>query len=183
MVKPSTTRKYFLVGATVAVTALPLLVLAANMYAQHPLQKPGSSVVEVSPPVVIPAAPSAAVAPNALGTQVRLGPRSVNVLKITSAPTGGSGQTLDVYFQRSADHGQTWGDFAEIHATGTGTFYIPTSAIAPGATTISSVSDGTLTTNTDLQGPVGDRIRTKFNCSMGTGTSGVWAYQAYVLAN
>jgi putative transposase len=68
--------------------------------------------------------------------------------------------------------------FSEVHATGTGTFYIPTSAIAPGATTITSVSDGTLTNNTDVQGPIGDRIRTKFNCSMGTGTTSVWAYQA-----
>jgi hypothetical protein len=103
------------------------------------------------------------------------------VLKITSAPTGGSGQTLDVYFQYSADDGQSWNDFAEVHATGTGTFYIPTSALAPGSTTVTTVFDGTVTNGTSFQGPIGNRLRTKFNCSMGTGTSGVWAYQAYVL--
>jgi hypothetical protein len=156
--------------------------LAAICLAQHPLQKPGSAQVEISSPIVIPTAPSAATAPNPLGTQVRIGARSVLVLKVNSAPTGGSGQTLDVYFQNSADDGQTWQDFAEIHATATGTFYIPVSAIAAGPTSsLAVIQDGAKSNNTANQGPIGDRVRTKFNANLGTGTSGIWSYHAFVV--
>ena len=155
--------------------------LVGTLLCAHPLQKPGSSLIELSPPVTIPAAPASVTAPNPLGTQVRLSMRSLLVLKITSAPTGGSGQTLDVYFQHSDDDRQTWNDCAEVHATGTGTYYIPLSAIAAGSTSVSAISDGALSSNTTIQGPLGNLLRTKFTCALGTGTSGMWAYQAYVL--
>jgi hypothetical protein len=164
-----------------AFCAVTFVGLVGSKLCAHPLQKPGSSLIELSHPVVIPAAPSSATAPNPLGTQVRLGDRSVLVLKITSAPTGGSGQTLDVYFQHSSDDRLTWSDFAEVHATAVGTYYIPISAIATGSTSVSTISDGTLGSNTAVQGPIGSMLRTKFACNMGTGTTGIWAYQAYIL--
>lgn len=163
-----------------AVAAAFVTFVASTLWAQ-PLRKPGSSLIELSHPVVIPAAPASATAPNPLGTQVRLGSRSVLVLKITSAPTGGSGQTLDVYFQYSADDRQTWNDFAEVHATGAGTYYIPVSAIIAGSTSVGAISDGALGNNTAKQGPLGNLLRTKFTCNLGTGTTGMWAYQAYIL--
>ena len=161
--------------------AATLAGLVAAKVCGQPLQKPGSSLIEVSPPVLIPAAPSAPTAPNPLGTQVRLGRKAVLVLKITSAPTGGSGQTLDVYFQHSSDDRQTWNDLAEVHATATGTYYVPLSAIAAGPASVSAVSDGSLGANTATQGPLGNQLRTKFTCNLGTGTTGMWAYQAYLL--
>jgi hypothetical protein len=168
----------WLVAPSVLIVGCGALVI----HAQHPLQKPGSSLVELSPPVVIPSSPLFPASPNPLGTQVRLGARSVLILKVTSAPSGGSGgQTLDVYFQNSSDDGQTWNDFAEVRAPGTGTFYIPISAIAPGPTSVSSISDGSMGTNTAVQGAVGNKLRTKVYCYMGSGTTGVWAYQAFVL--
>ena len=164
-----------------ALCAFTFAGLLGSKLCAHPLQRPGSSLIELSHPVVIPAAPASATASNPLGTQVRLGSRSVLVLKITSAPTGGSGQTLDVYFQHSSDDRLTWNDFAEVHATAAGTYYIPISAIAAGSTSVSATNDGTLGSNTAVQGPIGDMLRTKFTCNMGTGTTGIWAYQAYVL--
>jgi len=118
--------------------------LVGTLLCAHPLQKPGSSLIELSPPVTIPAAPASVPAPNPLVTQVRLSMRSLLILKITSAPTGDSGQTLDVYFQHSADDRQTWSDCAEVHATATGTYYIPFSAIAAGPTSVSAISAGAL---------------------------------------
>jgi hypothetical protein len=164
-----------------AVAAAVVLGVLASKLCAHPLQKPGSSLVELSHPVLIPTAPSSATAPNPLGTGVGLDARSVLVLKVMSAPTGGSGQTLDVYFQSSSDDRQSWNDFAEVHATATGTYYIPVSAIAVGSTSVAAVSDGSLSTNTAIQGPIGNMLRTKFSCNLGTGTTGMWAYQAYVL--
>ena len=84
--------------------------------------KPGSSVIELCPPITV-SANVTGVAPVPLGTQIRVGSRQVSVLKITSA--GGAG-TLDLYFQHSADDGQTWCDYAHVQSSNAaGTWYIP----------------------------------------------------------
>src|SRR5207245_2329138 len=113
-------RKRFALVSGVCVLAISAVFFAARSQAQ----KPGSSVIELCPPISA-SANVTGVAPVPLGTQIRVGARLVSVLKITSASGAG---TLDVYFQHSADDGQTWSDFAEVHsAAAAGTYYIPIS--------------------------------------------------------
>src|SRR5438874_2033794 len=101
-------RKRFVLASGMCAIAVSAVFFAARLQAQ----KPGSSVIELCPPISA-SANVTGVAPVPLGTQLRVGARLVNVLKITSASGAG---TLDVYFQHSADDGQTWCDFAEVHS-------------------------------------------------------------------
>src|SRR5262245_31183514 len=93
-------RRLVVVGAVVAAAVLVVIGLAHDAEAQG---KPGSSVLELCPPVSA-SANVTGVAPVPLGTQIRVGARLVGVLRICSAAGAG---TLDVYFQHSADDGQT----------------------------------------------------------------------------
>jgi hypothetical protein len=107
-----------------------------------------------------------------------VGERFDAVLKVTSAPSGGS-PNLTVYFQHSADDGQTWQDFACISTSSVGTTYLPVSTVASGPTgSLAAVQDGTLTANTAVQGPLGDRIRVKFSST--AGTSGFFMFQPFI---
>jgi hypothetical protein len=116
-----------------------------------------------------------------LGKQIRAGARFDAVLKVTSVPSGGS-PNLTVYFQHSADDGQTWQDYACISTSSTGTTYIPVSTIVAGASSsLAAITDGALTPNTAMQGPVGDRMRIKFSTT--AGTSGFFMFQALIHAH
>jgi hypothetical protein len=160
--------------------AVGLLGFAAVLiHAQHPLQKPGSSVIELSNPVHV-SANVTGVASAPLGTMIPVGQCLVCVTKITNAPTGGTGQTLDVYFQSSADDGQTWNDFAHGQFTATGTNYIPVSVWAAGSTGTAVVRDGSLGSGTVTQGPIGNKLRLKFSAAMGTST-GPWIFHPLVM--
>jgi hypothetical protein len=159
-----------------AVFVAALLGLASfGKYAEA--QKPGSSVMELCAPISA-SANVTGVAPVPLGTQLRVGARLVGVLKVTSASSSG---TLDVYFQHSADDGQTWCDFAHVQQTAGSatTYYVPVSTIAAGSTTVSAINDGALGANVAVQGPIGDRLRIKY--SVGSIGTGPWNFQAFVL--
>jgi hypothetical protein len=159
--------------------AVSLLGLAAVLINAHPLQKPGSSVIELSNPIHV-SANVTGVASAPLGTIIPVGSCVTCVTKITNAPTGGTGQTLDVYFQSSADDGQTWNDFAHGQFTAAGTNYIPVSVIAAGSASVSAVGDGSLGVATVTQGPVGNKLRVKFSANIGTST-GPWMFHPLVL--
>lgn len=81
----------------------------------------------------------------------------------STAPT-----TLDVYFQHSLD-GTNWDDFINLHATGNHISYaqwqrayIVGAGTAPDDTAgVHTQSDGALTANSVLPGPVGDSWRVK----------------------
>jgi hypothetical protein len=163
----------FLSVAAVFVAALVAIASSAK-YAEA--QKPGSSVMELCAPISA-SANVTGVAPVPLGTQLRVGARLVGVLKVTSASGAG---TLDVYFQHSADDGQTWCDFAHVQSSATaGTWYIPVSTIAAGSTAVSAIQDGAMSANTCTQGPIGDRLRIKY--SVGSIGAAPWNFQAFVL--
>ena len=164
-----------LVSVAAACTAALLLIACAARYAEA--QKPGSSVMELCAPISA-SANVTGVAPVPLGTQIRVGARLVGVLKVTSASSAG---TLDVYFQNSADDGQTWNDFAHVQQTAgsASTYYIPVSTIAAGSTSVAAISDGAISANTAVQGPLGDRLRIKY--SVGSVGTGPWNFQAFVL--
>jgi hypothetical protein len=112
-----------------------------------------------------------------LGTQIRLGSNFDAVLKVTSAPSGGS-PNLTVYFQHSADDGMTWQDFACVSTASVGTTVIPVSAIATGSASVAAIRDGALSANTAVQGPIGDRLRVKFS-AVG-GNSGFFMFQTFI---
>ena len=165
-----------LVSVAAAFTAALLIIASVARYAEA--QKPGSSVMELCAPISA-SANVTGVAPVPLGTQLRVGARLVGVLKVTSASSGSS--VLDVYFQHSADDGQTWCDFAHAQQTAGSatTYYIPVSTIAGGSTTVSAINDGALSANTAVQGPLGDRLRIKY--SVGSIGTGPWNFQAFIL--
>src|SRR5689334_17185883 len=161
----------------VRVSGVLLLVVSTVCFAARlQAQKPGSSVIELCPPISS-GANVTGVAPVPLGTQIRVGTRLVGVLKVLSAAGGG---TLDLYFQHSADDGQTWCDFAHVQQTAgsASTYYIPISTIAAGSGTVSAIQDGAMSANTATQGPLGDRLRVKY--SVGTFSGGPWNFQAFV---
>ena len=102
-------------------------------------KKPGSSLIEVSAPLVVSASTGSAISTDPNGVQVRMPCNFVPVLTVTSAPTGGS-PSLTAYFQHSADDGNTWQDFATVSTTSTGTYYVPVSSAASGHNLINLVN-------------------------------------------
>ena len=109
--------------ATAGVVAV--WVRSRDYYAK--LKKPGSSLIELCEPIV--ALGSQTMTPAPTGTQIRLPCNLEAVLKVTSAPSGGSPK-LNVWFQSSADNGLTWQDFACVTTSTTGTYYFPLSTVA-----------------------------------------------------
>jgi hypothetical protein len=99
------------------------------------------------------------------------------VLKVTSAPSGGS-PNLTVYFQSSSDDGETWNDFVCASVSSAGTTIIPVSTIAAGSTSPAVIKDGSLAANTVVQGPVGNWMRIKYSST--GGTSGFFTFQAFI---
>jgi hypothetical protein len=169
-------RTRILSAAVIFALALTVICWTSSMVDAQ--GKPGSSVIELCPPITTPANNVTNVAPVPLGTQLRVGARLINVLKINNA--GGAG-TLTVYFQYSADDGQTWNDFAAPQSSNaTGTWYVPISTIVAGPTSsLASVSDGSMTANRETQGPIGDRLRIKYTVA-GNPTA-PWSFQCFVL--
>jgi hypothetical protein len=158
-------------------------------------RKPGSAVIELTPLVTSSAtfisnfpSETPVPAPAPLGTMVNLGENFVAVLKVLTAPTPANGQFLSVLFQSSADDGQTWNDFAHIQVSGTttGTYYVPVSTIAPASTSASPIMSGglfgnILTSNTCVQGAIGNRVRARYYTWFGAGgVTGVYTFQAYL---
>ena len=170
----TTFKRFLFVSAVFTAAVLSLAGMAKYAEAQG---KPGSSVIELCPPITA-SANVTGVAPVPLGTQIRVGARLVGVLKVN---TNGSAGTLTVYFQHSADDGQTWCDFAAPQSSNaTGTWYIPLSTIAAGPTSsLAAIQDGAMTANTAQQGPIGDRLRIKY--TVAGGPSAPWNFQAFVL--
>jgi hypothetical protein len=118
--------------------------------------------------------------------------RLVAVVNVLKAPSPFEGQYLNVYFQSSSDDGQSWTDFACVShnntsspggATAPATFYVPLSTVAGGPTALGTLSDGSLANGTNVQGPIGDRIRIKYYAWFGgpTPATGTYAFQAYLM--
>ncbi len=138
----------------------------------------GSAAIELTSPITSSVAQTG-IAPIPLGKAVKAFQRLLGFVKVTAAPTGGSGQLLDVYYQYSVDNGMTWQDFAHLQVSATGTWYIPVSVITAGSTSVPTPNDGTLGANTIVQGPIGDMMRIKYSTGYGTST-GNWTFQAFV---
>lgn len=164
-----------LVLAALAVGGAVLLGNAQGQFAQR--VNPGSNLVELIPPVTSSVAQTG-IAPLPLGKSVKIFQRLMGLLKVTAAPTGGSGQLLDVYYQYSADDGMTWQDFAHVQVSATGTWFVPVSVVTAGPTTVPTLNDGSLGTNSIVQGPLGEKIRIKYSTAYGTST-GNWTFQAF----
>ncbi len=139
---------------------------------------PNSGAIELVPPITSSVAQTG-IAPVPLGKAIKAFQRLLGFVKVTAAPTGGSGQLLDVYYQYSVDGGMTWQDFSHLQVSATGTWYIPVSVITAGSTSVPTPSDGALGANTIVQGPIGDMLRIKYSTSYGTST-GNWTFQAFV---
>jgi hypothetical protein len=127
--------------------------------------------------------------PDPDGTIVHLGCNPIFVIKVTQVPTGGSGQSIQLNIQSSVDDGQTWNDCVWLGGvTSPGTYYAPVSTVAPFAATyyppLQPIQDDVthiLAGSGAAQGPLGNRFRLSYNANMGTGTTGLWSFQAYVL--
>ena len=139
----------------------------------------GSRLMELTPSISSSTAVTQ-VAPIPVGKSIKTFQRQLGLLKVLANPTGGSGATLDVWFQFSADDGMTWQDYANVHvAQTTGSYLIPVSVVTAGPTSVPGISDGALAANTIVQGPLGDKLRIKYSTAMGTST-GNWTFQAFV---
>jgi hypothetical protein len=151
----------------------------------HRMQKPGSNLIPLTHHITNAASTGTNiyVVEDPVGLTIHIGGRAVFVLKVLSAPAGGSGQTLSILVQSSCDDGQTWTDFISVGATATGTWYYPySSTCTPSASGNPSggIADG-LTIGAPYQGPLGNRFRIRYNTNMGSGNTGIWAFQVYVL--
>ncbi len=170
--------RFALFGLIVAALAIGGFVLVGGN-AKGQFRGPGgSNLMELVPPITTGAAQTG-IAPLPLGKPVKAFQRLLGLTKVTSAPTGGSGQLLDVYYQYSADDGMTWQDFAHLQVSLTGTWFIPVSVIANGPTTVPTVYDGGLGNNVIVQGPIGDKLRIKYSATFGSST-GNWTFQSFV---
>jgi hypothetical protein len=171
--------------------ALLSLIGGMKLHAYVGQQKPGSSVVELCPLTTISSTfngAGAPAAPDPLGIRLPSCKSVIAVVKISSVPTPFQGQFLNVYFQSSADDGQTWNDFASATLSGAGqsapaTFYLPLSTVAPGSASVGTLNDGSLAGVTTVQGPIGNLVRIKYFAWYGgpTPTTGVYAFQAYLM--
>jgi hypothetical protein len=142
---------------------------------------PGMPPIEISPPTSASNTNGSYVALNPLGTRIRVARDLVAVIKVCTAPSGGS-PLFDGIFQHSCDDGQTWCDFAHAQVSdATNDIYMPVSVLVAGATYVSPIVDGALGVNVVTQGPIGDRIRFKYKAA--PGTSGCWTFQAMVVAD
>jgi hypothetical protein len=155
----------------------------------HPMQRPGSNLIPRTHPVVLTGNSTGGgfTVLDPIGAQIHIGGRAVFVLKVTGAPSGGSGQLLYVNLQSSCDDGQTWTDFAAFASpSGTGSQYFAYSAVCSpsNATQFFPVLDGNSTfpfPGSAYQGPLGNRLRVRYYDTLGTGTNGPWAFQVFVL--
>jgi hypothetical protein len=163
---------------SISLLASAAYLCARQPYGPHPLQKPGSSVVEIES-VMIPASGCGTLCLHPSGIKARVGGRSVLVLKVFDFPQGGNGGAMAVYFQTSSDDGHTWTDLAGIQPTGPGTWYIPVSAVSNGSSTVSPVNQSGLS-NAAKQGPFGDRIRMQYFGAWGP-TIGTYSFQGSVI--
>ena len=103
------------------------------------------------------------------------------VFNVSAVPSGGS-PTLSVYLQTSPDGGTTWQDVASFQFTTSAVkklFSIQTETA--GSTSIIAASDGALTSNTVVQGPLGDRLRVKYVFAAG-GSTGTYTLSASLVA-
>jgi hypothetical protein len=165
------------VGLIVAALVATGLFLVGNAEGQFGT---GSRLAELTPSISSSTAVTQ-VSPIPVGKVIKTFQRQLGVLKVLACPTGGSGATLDVWFQYSADDGMTWQDYANVHvAQTTNTYLIPVNVLTGAPTSIPTVSDGALAANTIVQGPIGDKLRIKYSTAMGTST-GNWTFQAFVL--
>jgi hypothetical protein len=170
--------RFALCGLLVGALAIGGAVLVDRAQAQiRGVQ--GSSAIELVPPITSSVAQTG-IAPLPLGKYVKSFQRLMGFVKVTAAPSGGSGAVLDVYYQYSVDNGMTWQDFAHLQVSQqTGTWFIPVSVITAGSTSVPTPSDGALAANTIVQGPIGDMLRIKYSTSYGSST-GNWTFQAFV---
>ncbi|SRR6266851_7076452 len=123
--------------------------------------------------------------PRPRGLNVKVNKRLMGVVQVKSAPSGGLGNSLDVYLESSADHGLTWLTFGHLNITGAGTYYVPLSvaqdAVWPTAP-VGPISDGgALGNNTITQYGLGERLRAKYNAAFVTNSTGSWSFHVFVV--
>jgi hypothetical protein len=146
-----------------------------------PLCAPFQSNMSVPLGVTVPLNPMGVAVPASKGL--------IGVLYVGPASGTSPGTQLDVYFQHSADDGQTWTDLSHTNIVPSqcpNTWYIPMSSVAPtGWYTqpvigpLPTVYDGQLSSTVCVGGPVGKRLRVKYYMNIvGTGQFG---FQAFVL--
>ena len=105
-----------------------------------------------------------AIATPAVGEVANIGFAPHN-LTLQATFTYGSGSTTDAYVQTTLDGGLTWMDIANFHfTTSSATSVINLSAATP-QTSQKTPGDGTLTSNTAVDGVLGPRFRVKYKSS------------------
>jgi hypothetical protein len=182
-------KKKTIVGLSILFSVALFSLLAAfvggKLRAQFPAAQGLDREIELVPPTHLVITGNAAgstglTAPRARGVNVRLNKRLMCVVQCQSLTVSGQ---LVVYFQSSADDGQTWQDFAAVPVNGGGTFFAAVS-FGPDAawpTTVPTNTDGTLANYHINQWGIGPRIRAKYTLSWGINQPGVAVFQAYVI--
>lgn len=94
--------------------------------------------------------------------------RSDLLLFCSFAGTGGT--SADAYVQTSADDGTHWWDIANFHFTAAGTKVVNLSMLTP-VTTQPTLTEGSLTANTAVDGIVGSLLAVKY-VTVGTWSAG-----------
>ncbi|SRR5579871_849855 len=182
-------KKWLVILAVLALVGASSLV--ALSYAQYSSTQGMGRQVELIPPTSIWNAgiglgSTPNVAPRAHGVDVKFNKKLMGLIQISSAPQNG---TLWVYFQSSADNGQTWNDFASYTAsfasfTNTMTVCVPLALADPSSATWPVIpqtnSDGSLAGNNINQWGIGRRIRAKWATGWNN-HPGSWTFHVAVI--
>jgi hypothetical protein len=117
----------------------------------------------VSQPITAPL--TAAVTPAVQAAPYR--PQSLAIYAVFTYGSGGT--TFSVWIQTSLDGGQTWVDIANVSGTTASLKSIVNLSALTAVTTTPAITDGTLASNTTLNGVLGTLYRVKVT------TTGVYA--------
>ena len=117
--------------------------------------------MQLLPPVTI----GNAIATPAVGEVANIGSAPRNLTLQATFTYGSGGTTTDAYVQTTLDGGLTWMDIANFHfTTSSATAVINLSAATP-QTSQKTPGDGTLASNTAVDGVLGPRFRVKYKSS------------------
>jgi len=117
--------------------------------------------LQLLPPITI----TGAIATPAVGEVANIGSAPRNLTLQATFTYGSGGTTTDAYVQTTLDGGLTWMDIANFHfTTSSATAVINLSAATP-QTSQKTPADGTLASNTAVDGVLGPRFRVKYKSS------------------
>lgn len=135
--------------------------------------------MQLLPATTIAAAVSATAGKVLQMAAAKGGPRNLTIQ--TKFLYGAGGTTVDAYVQTSFDGGTTWVDIANFHFTTAAATKIANLSSMTPVTTLATPTDGSLTSNTVVDGLIGDKLRVKY-ATVGTYT-GATSLEVDVVSN